>query len=476
MLQMDNTELKLLFESYSGEVLSSIVLLPESGSNRKYYRMKSAGNVLIGAVNTDVRENAAFFSLTEVFFKLALPVPEVYAKSKDMMCYLMNDLGDITLFSLFDKHQHPDRFSPNIISLYKQVLVSLIGFQTKAGKHVDYSVCYPRAAFDKQSMLWDLNYLKYYFLKLSDISFDEQKLEDDFVSFTDFLLEAGQNYFLYRDFQSRNIMIVNNRPYFIDYQGGRLGALQYDLASLLYDAKADIPENLRQELLDFYLSELTNHADVSRSEFLKHYNAYAGIRIMQALGAYGFRGLYEKKMHFVKSIPYALKNLRNLLTDNDTWNRFPHLYDVLSRTCEHWLDINKESENGKLKVMVHSFSYKKSIPIDLTDNGGGFVFDCRALPNPGRYPEYQNACGLDREVISFLQQRTEVEDFVDATVSLVMKSVENYKVRGFTNLKVCYGCTGGQHRSVYAASRLYEYLKNVDGIEVYIKHENLPNK
>jgi len=165
--------------------------------------------------------------------------------------------------------------------------------------------------------MWDLNYFKYYFLKLVRIPFDEQALEDDFRKFTDYLLQERSDYFLFRDFQSANIMIKADEPYFIDYQGGRRGALQYDSASLLYDAKAKVPKEDRQELISYYMDELEKKIPVDRGQFMGYYQGYVLIRLMQAMGAFGFRGVVEKKPGFMESIPPALVMFQDML---DGWN------------------------------------------------------------------------------------------------------------------------------------------------------------
>ena len=276
-------EIEQLFEQHFGEKVTKITMLPPSGSYREYCRLKNETRTVIGAYNADVKENTAFLTFTDHFIKNNIPVPEVYAVSGDREKYLLQDLGNTTLFDFLSRKRETEGFSDTIIDEYKKVLKELPRIQTVAGKDMDYSVCYPREAFDKQSMMWDLNYFKYYFLKLAKISFDEQSLEDDFQTFSKYLLSAPSSYFLFRDFQSRNIMLQNGGVYFIDYQGGRRGALQYDLASLLYDGKADIPPEIRTLLFQYYLSELKNYVQVNEYEFTSWFNGFVLIRIMQAM-------------------------------------------------------------------------------------------------------------------------------------------------------------------------------------------------
>ena len=428
---------------------------------------------MIGAFNADVKENTAFLSFTSHFKKSGLPVPEVFAVSSDLKKYLLEDLGDTTLFDFLSATREKEGFSENIISEYKKVLQILPKIQILAGKDLDYSVCYPRAAFDKQSMMWDLNYFKYYFLKLAKIQFDEQALEDDYQAFCEFLLSAESDFFLYRDFQSRNVMLKNQEVWFIDYQGGRRGALQYDLASLLYDGKADIPEIVRQQLYDFYVEELKKYIPVDNSRFAAYYKGFVLIRIMQAMGAYGFRGFYEKKEHFLKSIPFALKNLEYLLADLKLPVELPELVKVLNDLTQSEVlkEIGRTQTN--LTITITSFSYKNGYPADLSGNGGGHVFDCRALNNPGRYPELAVFTGKDIEIQQFLEQKSEIGVFLNAVKQIVDQSVKVYLEREFTNLSVSFGCTGGRHRSVYSAEKIAEYLRNNYPVNVVVNHREM---
>jgi aminoglycoside/choline kinase family phosphotransferase len=459
-----------LYEKHFGEEMTAFELLPASGSYREYCRIKSRNHQAIGAYNADVKENQAFIAFTNHFFAENMPVPEIYAVNTDETCYLQEDLGNLTLFDYLSKTRELEGFSEKIVNVYKRVLIELPKLQITAGNGINYNYCYPRAAFDKQSMMWDLNYFKYYFLKLAKIPFDEQLLEDDFKTFTKYLLEAESDYFLYRDFQSRNIMLRDNKVAFIDYQGGRKGSLQYDLASLLYDAKADIPQAVRNELLDFYLDELEKYKDVKRDRFKAFFSGYVLIRIMQAMGAYGFRGFYEKKEHFLKSIPFALDNLAYLLENHTIQVELNELFKVLKAVSESKYLRGIGQQKQELTVRICSFSYKKGLPQDPSGNGGGYIFDCRAIHNPGRYEAYKQLTGKDQEVIEFLESRSDMGEFLKPVFALVDQSVNVYQKRGFTNLSVSFGCTGGQHRSVYAAEQMAKHLKNNFKLNVVLTH------
>lgn len=459
-----------LFESHFKEEVTFFELLPASGSYREYARLKSASHQVIGTHNQDVKENQAFLEFSAHFRNKNIPVPHIYAVNNETDCYLQEDLGNTTLFDFLTAIRETEGFSIKIVDEYKKVLRELPRIQLVAGKDIDFGYCYPREAFDKQSMMWDLNYFKYYFLKLAKVPFDEQALEDDFQAFSDYLLAVDNNAFLYRDFQSRNIMLKDGNIFFIDYQGGRRGALQYDLASLLYDAKANIPEAEREEMLEFYLDELAQYKQVDREKFKSLFDGYVLIRIMQAMGAYGFRGFYEKKEHFLKSIPFALKNLEILLAKNTLQVKLPELFKVLKAVTESPFLRSISPANDRLTVRISSFSFKKGVPHDPSGNGGGFVFDCRAIHNPGRYPEFKHLTGKDPQVQKFLEEKSTIASFMTSVTSLVSQSVEVYLSRGFTHLCVNFGCTGGQHRSVYAAEKLAEYLRNNYPVTVVLQH------
>ncbi len=463
-------KIRSLFKNWCSEEPDRIEVLPESGSSRKYFRIHSKTNNAIAALNKDDKENLAFIEFSKHFNSKKLSVPEIYAVDLENDIYLQEDLGDVTLFSWLSEIRTGIEFPDELIEMYKKVIDELLKFQIIGSKGFNYAYCYPRSAFDKQSMMWDLNYFKYYFLKLAKISFDEQELENDFQHFTDFLLQADCNYFLYRDFQSRNVMIKNGKPYFIDYQGGRRGALQYDLASLLYDAKADIPQETRNELKNYFIEKLDEYHLGSSEKFNDYFLGYSLIRIMQAMGAYGFRGFYEKKSHFLKSIPYAIKNLEYLLETGNLPIEIPELINVLKKLTKSEELLKFKGREKKLEVQIFSFSYKKGLPIDDSGNGGGFVFDCRAIHNPGRYDKYLNSTGRDADVIEFFEKEEEMDQFLRMVFKLVDTSVEKYIQRGFTNLMVSFGCTGGQHRSVYSAEQLTKHLKEKFNVSITLNH------
>jgi aminoglycoside/choline kinase family phosphotransferase len=354
------------------------------GSGRAIVRLTGGGFSAIGIQYPVREENAAFLEFSRHFRRHGLPVPEIYAEDLSQNAYLEEDLGDTTLFEFLGANRSGDAIAPQAIEAYRKVVAALPRFQVEAGRDLNYKVCYPRSSFDRQSIAWDLNYFKYYFLRLSGVPFNEQALEYDFGRLTKFLLAAGRDYFLYRDFQSRNVMLRDGQPFFLDYQGGRKGALQYDIASLLYDGKADLPPQLRQELLSYYLDCLAGYIDLNRDAFMEHYYAYVYVRILQALGAYGFRGFYERKAHFLQSVPYALKNLRWLASNVKLPIALPALMDALQGMMASEKLQSLASSTGSLTVRVFSFSFHRQAPADEAGNGGGFVFDARALPNPAR--------------------------------------------------------------------------------------------
>jgi hypothetical protein len=275
-------------------------------------------------------------------------------------------------------------------------------------------------------------------------------------------------------------MLRDGQPFFLDYQGGRKGALQYDIASLLFDGKADLPPELRQELLDYYLDCLSAYIPVDREAFMHYYYAFVYIRIMQAMGAYGFRGFYERKAHFLQSVPFALKNLRWLVHHVKLPIALPALLEALQGMLSSEKLQSLSSSADVLKVRIFSFSFHREMPADESGNGGGFVFDARCLPNPGREERFRSMTGKDAPVIDYLKQQESVHQYLANVLSLVDASVSGYQHRGFKDLMVSFGCTGGQHRSVFLAEQLARHLRATSGVEVVLRHiemeKNFPEK
>ena len=464
--------LKELFAAWASEPCAECLAIgASSGSSRRYYRLVGTAHQCVGAVADNVPENRAFFAYTRHLYAKGMPVPELYIVDSDERHYLQQDLGDQTLYGLlYEKKQKGGGFDAEMLALYRQALADLAAIQ-QAGADLDFSVAYPRAAFDRRSILWDLNYFKYHFLKLLDIPFDEEPLENDFNTLADYLLSADTGYFLYRDFNPRNIMLADGKLFYIDYQGGRQGAAQYDVASLLYSAKSDLPDPIRRELLGHYLDVRGLKGD-ARRQWTDLYYAYVLIRILQTLGAYGYRGLFQRKPYFLQSIPLAVNNLRTLINDHPLPIALSEIVRVAKELSSSVVKTNataqvspvisnpQTTELPTLTVAVSSFSYKQGLPEDRSGNGGGHIFDCRALPNPGRYPEYKTYTGKDRPVIEFLQREDAVSTFLDHAEAIVSQSVDKYLERHFTHLSVAFGCTGGQHRSVYCAEQLAARLRN----------------
>jgi aminoglycoside/choline kinase family phosphotransferase len=452
-----------LFTHRFGQDYASAGPVAADGSQRRMVRLVGRGGAsAIAVVGTDPEENRAFLSFSRSFRGIGLPVPDVYGVDEATGVYLLEDLGDVTLFRALTsaRETRGGAFPPDLVPAYRRVLEVLPRFQVEGGKVVDYGVAYPRAAFDRQSMQWDLDYFKYHFLKLAHVPFNEDRLQRDFERVIELLLAADTRHFLYRDFQSRNVMLRGGEPWFIDYQGGRRGALAYDVASLLYDAKAAIPEGLREELLEHYLDALSSHLAVDREVFRRQYRGYVLVRILQAMGAYGYRGFFERKTHFLQSVPHAVKNLERLLADGLLPVETPELRTVLERVCARD-DFRRAPDAAAtgLTVRLGSFSYRFGYPEDETGHGGGYVFDCRALPNPGVSPEFAGLTGRDDAVVRWLEREPAVGEFVRHARALVESQVQAYVARGFTALDVHFGCTGGQHRSVYAAEQVAAALR-----------------
>lgn len=460
--------LQQLFEEVTTKEAESVVQMAVSGSNRKYYRLQSGDETLVGVVGTSKEENTAFIEMTKHFTRKGLPVPKFKAASDDNLHYLQEDLGDVLLFDYIKKGRLTRVFSSHEKEMLHKTMEFLPKFQVIGAQGFDFSICYPLPKFNKRSVLWDLNYFKYCFLKPSGLDFQENRLEDDFDKLADALLCVPCDTFMYRDFQSRNVMIKDDELYFIDYQGGRQGPVYYDVASFLWQARAQYGTKLREELLKTYLKSLKKYMDFDEQEFRTNLKLFVLFRLLQVLGAYGYRGYFEKKPHFLKSIPFAMGNLRELMSSSD-FSAFPYLGQVLGELSE--LKQYKEVDLDRpLVVTMYSFSYKKGIPNDASGNGGGFVFDCRAVNNPGKYERFYKLTGLDEPVIQFLEEDGEILKFIRNSLSLIEASVKRYMERKFTNLMVCYGCTGGQHRSVYASQRVAKHLNEKFGIEVHLIH------
>ena len=457
-----------------GETPKDILPIAESGSARKYFRIITDNKSLIGTYSNNIEENEAFLTFSKHFNYLGLNVPEVFAVNEEKTCYLQSDFGDDNLFAHVQKALIASggpstgsgtlaSYSENVIQLYKKALGHLVKLQVLGHQGLDYTKAYPTECFDRQAIIDDFNYFKYYFVKPhEEIDFNETRLGKDFEAFADFVSQAPCDFFMYRDFQSRNIMVKDGELYFIDFQGGRKGPLNYDVVSLLYQVKAQIPQAIRDELVNYYKAELSQYMNPETVKFDTYQPYFVYLRLMQVLGAYGFRGLIQKKSHFIESIPYALKELR-IWNEKNPLNAYPELQHVLSQlsTLNYPTTLNSQLStlNSKLTVTINSFSFKKGYPADFSGNGGGFVFDCRALPNPGRDPEFKTKTGRDWEVIDYLMAKPPVHVFLDYVKGIVSQSVENYKERHFSNLMVSFGCTGGQHRSVFFAQTIYDWLK-----------------
>ena len=492
-----------LFQQYRGEMPTATEKLAGAGSNRQYYRLTdSKGETLIGVMGTSRDENHAFIYLARHFTHRQLPVPKVLAVSDDEMCYLQEDLGSISLFdALRGGREAGGRYNQREKQLLVETIRQLPNFQIRGARGLQWKNCYPQPEFDADSVLFDLNYFKYCFLKPLDIDFHELKLEANFRLFAKDLTSEPCDSFLYRDFQARNVMLREGAPYFIDFQGGRRGPFYYDLASFLWQASAKYSHKLRRDLVYEYYNSLRNYMEVpAPRHFVQRLSLFVLFRTMQVLGAYGFRGYFERKQHFIDSIPPAIQNLRELV-ELDVFP-YPYMMDLLRRITQlpqfapkeepvaeradgykttesdvykaHPLDgpatFSKYDGKGPLVVRVYSFSYRKGIPEDESGNGGGYVFDCRSTHNPGRYEPYKQLTGLDEPVIRFLEDDGEILTFLDNIYKLADAHVARYIQRGFTSLMFSFGCTGGQHRSVYSAQHLAEHIHDKFGVEVRIIH------
>jgi aminoglycoside/choline kinase family phosphotransferase len=464
-----------LFEAQFDTTPDTINFLPISGSDRRYARLNKEAHQVVGAYNVDKKENNTFFYFTQVFAKHKLPVPEVYAKSNDKQYYLLQDLGNTSLFDILNAEGHTER----VKNLFKKSIHTLTRFHWQAGLEIDYSLCFAAQQFDRNQILSDLLYFKYYFLDLHKIHYNKPALLENLEAWSKNLATIKPQTFMYRDFQSRNIQVVDDEVYFIDYQGGMQGLPQYDIASLLWQARAQLPNDWKNELLNYYFESLKSLPQVptfNEMEFRRVYLDCVLLRILQTLGAYGFRGLLERKPHFIKSIKPALLQLQAFL---ETYGHIP-AYSELRMVLEALVkpEVMKQYESipeeviaqSPLKIHVYSFSYKKGLPEDITGHGGGYVFDCRGILNPGRFEPYKTITGKDASVIEFLEQKTQMPQFLDYVYGVVDISVDDYLQRGFEQLSISFGCTGGQHRSVYAAEAMVKHLKDKYGLQATVTH------
>ena len=495
-----------LYDMWHNSMPVNTVRLAGAGSNRAYYRLfDEEGNSIVGVVGTSRDENHAFIYLSEHFTKRQLPVPQILAVSDDGLRYLQTDLGEVSLFdAIRGGREAGGRYNLDEQELLKRTIRQLPNIQIRGARELDWQNCYPQPEFDEDSVLFDLNYFKYCFLKPSDLDFNELKLEANFRLFAKDLTSEQCDSFMYRDFQARNVMLdTGGNPFFIDYQGGRKGPFYYDLASFLWQASARYSNKLRRELVLEYYNALQQYIEVpSVRHFVARLSLFVLFRTLQVLGAYGFRGYFKRKKHFLDSIPPAMDNLRALLKLGEDVFPYPYMMDMLRRLTDmpryahieepavsradgykttdknvysaHPQDgpatFSKYDGKGPLRVRVFSFSYRKGIPADESGNGGGYVFDCRSTHNPGRYEPYKKLTGLDEPVIRFLEDDGEILTFLESVYKLADAHVQRYIDRGFTDLMFSFGCTGGQHRSVYSAQHLAEHIHNKYGIEVHVCH------
>ncbi len=467
--------LETLFERTFGSPPVSKQAVTGSASHRRYYRLTGPdGRSVIGVEGTDADENRAFLTLARHFAARGVNVPEVLAV--DGLLYLQRDLGTTVLYDALAAGRASGNYGPEEVALLRKTLSALPKIQVEGARGLDFSVCYPQPSFDGRMVDFDLNYFKYDYLKLNGLEFNEVRLQDDFDRLKADLLAEPSDTFLYRDFNARNVMLVDGEPWFIDFQGGRRGPLQYDVASFLWQARARYPDALREELLQVYLDALKAFLPVDEARFRQRLRLFVLFRLLQVLGCYGYRGLWEGNKAFSDSIPPALELLRRQLPFPD----YPYLSEVLTKLCgaaPEQSPVAEGSENNTpshssaaLTVTVYSFSYRKGIPEDGSGNGGGYVFDCRSVHNPGKYERFKQLTGLDEPVIRFLEEDGEILRFLDHVYALVDAHVERFLERGFTHLQVSFGCTGGQHRSAYSAEHLAGHLAAKYPVKVHLIH------
>jgi aminoglycoside/choline kinase family phosphotransferase len=469
-------ELKEAYRRHFGCEPETVTRVSAGGSNRRYVRLVSAAGSAVATIGIVKAENRAFLYMSRHLAAEGLNVPAILYASRDWMCYLQQDLGDLSLAKVLERESASGRYGGAAKALLADVVSTLADIQYKGARDMDWSVCYPSESFDRRMVEWDLSYFKYCFLKLTSFEIDEQALQDDFDSLADKLLAVPCDCFMYRDFQSRNVMLCGDTPYFIDYQGARRGPAHYDLVSFLWQARMRYPASLKAALTEVYLDSLEAYRDVDREAFREELKHFALFRTLQVLGAYGFRGLHEGKGHFLQSIPAALRNLKELaarLKDD-----YPYIYRMASAlSADAGLMKVPQMEEGVLTVEVCSFSFRKGMPKDFSGNGGGYVFDCRGLNNPGRYRQYDHSTGLDADVIDFIERDGGAAEYLSHIFPVAEKHVARYVERGFSHLMFSFGCTGGQHRSVYCAHALAGHLAGLfPEVKVVERHLRLPGR
>lgn len=479
-MQTVSDVIRQLYEKWKGEQPASVDLLPQSGSDRRYFRIhEQDGGSVIATVGANTRENETFIYFSNHFQQKQLPTPHIYAVNEELTIYLQEDFGNVSLLNKLEALGLCDE----VYNLFKKSLQELARLQVTADEGLDYNQCLTNKEFGKQAILADLLYFKYYFLDALRKPYDKQKLMDDFEALSSYLTHTEYKYFMFRDFQSRNIFVTkDNNVHFIDYQGGMKGAPQYDVASMLWQARANLPDEWKQDLLVDYMDAFENliGQSIDRNAFQSQFNGYVLIRLLQVLGAYGFRGLFERKAQFLTSIPLALNSVKEFITNRNVGIAVPEFRRVLEicisdEIIERFTPL-RANEQTPLVVNINSFSYRKGIPPDISGNGGGYVFDCRGILNPGRLDEYKPFHGKDKEVKDFLEQQTRMPEFLNSVFDVVDITVEDYLRRGFNHLMVSFGCTGGQHRSVYAAEALARHLKNKFGVQINISHVEQESK
>ena len=469
--------ISLLFLSYKKTAPDRIEKLPQSGSDRTYFRIYSQSETYIATFNLNIKENETFIYFSRHFKEKGLPVPSIYAINAETTIYIQEDLGTESLLNQLEKHGHNDY----VKTLFQKSLAALAKIQIAGDEGLDYQYSLTAKEFGKQAIMSDLLYFKYYFLDTLRVPYDKQAMIEDFEALSTYLTRTEHKYFMFRDFQSRNIIVNQDEVYFVDYQGGMKGALQYDVASLLWQARAELSEEWKNSLLDYYMDEIDRHLSrpVDRITFVSQYNGYVLIRLLQVLGAYGFRGLFERKAQFLSSIPLALRSVKYFLENKRIGIITPEFERMLSLMVSDEIIERftppQVTKDTVLKIEVNSFSYRKGIPQDDTDNGGGFVFDMRGILNPGRFDEYKTLCGKDKPVMDFLEQRTRMNAFLNSVWDLIDITVEDYLKRGFRHLMINFGCTGGQHRSVYAAEQTARHLRNKYKLQIDLTHTNEEN-